>query len=250
MGFYIEHGDPAVKDKYEPTIRLYGTILAITLLTLHNYFLYCVYCYFYAYRILMLLAYWAFGIFMFEWAWYNTQRIHNVDEERDSCFPAFRRSEASQWRKWMFYPGVLTVMPMRLWICSLITPYTALCGKLFTIGLPDDARPIVGWRKFWIDVTYKSGYLTVLVIHLMWQFDVELDYDYTEWLGPDYKNKQQLPKAVSMIIIAPHTTWPDTIIPGGVHNPCFCVKAESASVPVLAGILKGQQGFYIDRSDG
>ena len=80
---------------------------------------------------------------------------------------------------------------------------------------------------------------------------VHLDeFDYSEWLGPDYKEKQELPNKVSTIIVAPHSCWMDTIVPGGVYMPAFCVKKEGEKVPVLYGILLGAQAFYIDRTSG
>ena len=42
----------------------------------------------------------------------------------------------------------------------------------------------------------------------------------------------------------------DTIVPGGVFRPAFCVKAEGENVPVLGGILLGMQAFFIDRTSG
>merc|ERR1711920_605542 len=76
------------------------------------------------------------------------------------------------------------------------------------------------------------------------------DFDYTEWLGPGYKEKQELPKKVSTCLIAPHVCWMDTIIPGGIHQPAFCVKEEGKNVPILCGILLGMQAFFIDRTSG
>ena len=79
---------------------------------------------------------------------------------------------------------------------------------------------------------------------------VRLDYDYSEWLGPGYKEKQELPAKAGTLIVAPHTCWMDTIVPGGIYRPAFCVKAEGEKVPVLYGILLGMQAFYIDRTSG
>ena len=36
-----------------------------------------------------------------------------MDEERDKMFPAFRRKDVQNWNKLMFYPGALTLLPIR-----------------------------------------------------------------------------------------------------------------------------------------
>jgi|TARA_B110000285_G_C15134511_1_gene625948 hypothetical protein len=40
--------------------------------------------------------------------------MREVDEERDSQYPAFRRRDVQNWARWKFYPGAVLVMPTRL----------------------------------------------------------------------------------------------------------------------------------------
>ena len=54
------------------------------------------------------------GFVALEWAWSQLRRFREVDEERDSKFPAFRRRDAGKWQKWKFYPGAMLSMPFRL----------------------------------------------------------------------------------------------------------------------------------------
>ena len=96
----------------------------------------------------------ATGAFLLEWAWYNTTRIHNVDEERDSCFPAFRRIEATHWNKWLHYPQAITLLPLKIWIMIMIAPGSATFVRIITFGYNE--RPFTGWRKWIIDVHYKA----------------------------------------------------------------------------------------------
>lgn len=53
------------------------------------------------------------GAYMFERAWAATSRHRQVDEARDSLFPAWRNSECLKWNKWSFYPLAVTIMPLR-----------------------------------------------------------------------------------------------------------------------------------------
>ena len=85
----------------------------------------------------------------------------------------------------------------------------------------------------------------------IWNKTVRLnDFDYSHWLGPDYKEKQVLPGRTSTLVQAPHITYMDTIVIGGEFRPANCVKKEGEKVPVLYGILLGMQSFYIDRTSG
>lgn len=63
---------------------------------------------------LLLIAYMLSGIFMFEWAYKEMKVFREVNEERDSKYPAYRRLDALKWRRWLFYPGAATIMPLRL----------------------------------------------------------------------------------------------------------------------------------------
>ena len=54
------------------------------------------------------------GLILFEWSWANAKPIREIDEKRDSKYPAFRRYDALHWKKRNFYLGAVTLMPFRL----------------------------------------------------------------------------------------------------------------------------------------
>ena len=56
------------------------------------------------------------GLALFEWAWASVKSIRDVNEERDSQFPAFRRLDAKKWNKFRFYLGAVTILPLRILI--------------------------------------------------------------------------------------------------------------------------------------
>ena len=64
--------------------------------------------------IFLIIGYMLLGLCMFEWAWSQVQNIKHVDEARDSQYPAYRRLDAKKWRKWKFYFGAVTWMPIRI----------------------------------------------------------------------------------------------------------------------------------------
>ena len=59
------------------------------------------------------------GLLLFEYAWAKVRKVREINEERDSLYPAFRRYDAKKWSKWRFYIGAVTFMPIRL-ILSIV----------------------------------------------------------------------------------------------------------------------------------
>jgi hypothetical protein len=64
--------------------------------------------------IILILGYMMLGLFLFEWSWAQVKSIREVNESRDSKYPAYRRLDAIKWRKWKFYFGAVTWMPLRV----------------------------------------------------------------------------------------------------------------------------------------
>jgi hypothetical protein len=57
---------------------------------------------------------------MFEWAWHQAKPIREIDEARDSQYNTFRRWDVKNWKKWKFYFGAVTVLPLRMFISLLL----------------------------------------------------------------------------------------------------------------------------------
>ena len=65
-------------------------------------------------------SYMLFGLLLFEYCYAQVKSFRTVDEERDSKFPAYRRYDAIYWARWKFWPGAMTLMPIRLAMAVLI----------------------------------------------------------------------------------------------------------------------------------
>jgi 1-acyl-sn-glycerol-3-phosphate acyltransferase len=62
----------------------------------------------------------------------------------------------------------------------------------------------------------------------------KVDFDYSEYLGSDYKKNEQ-PKFVSTFI-SNHVSWSDIIVYIFQYQPAFAAKKELRSIPVF-GLL-------------
>ena len=69
------------------------------------------------------------GIIAIEYAFYRTKRFREIDEKRDSEFPAFRRLDAKYWARWKFYPGAMFTMPTRLALLVIDTIFLTFFVK-------------------------------------------------------------------------------------------------------------------------
>ena len=60
------------------------------------------------------------GIFCIEFAFRRLKRMRDVDEDRDSKFPAFRRRDAKNWSRLKLYPLAILSMPYRLLFLNVL----------------------------------------------------------------------------------------------------------------------------------
>lgn len=93
-------------------------------------------------------------------------------------------------------------MPAKIWLAFLDTACPATVNRTLFFGIKE--RPVIGWRKWLVDVNFKAMNYLILALGFIKIQVIEDDYDYSEWLGPDYKEKQELPIKVSTHIGAPH----------------------------------------------
>lgn len=143
------------------------------------------------------------GIVAIEYAFARNRRfMYHKDEERDEKYAAFRRLDADRWYRFKFYPGAMFCMPARLLILILWGLISLLIGKILTCGHDYSKGPINGCcRKGFINC-YKRMYCR------FWMFVcgyccpqvIPIEADYSEWLGPDYKEKYDHSVNTSMII--------------------------------------------------
>ena len=132
---FYEFGDMKNAANYDRTVSILGYIYCALYIAGNFYLYYSFYCYYIDYKWLMFISHELWAIACVEWMWYNTQRIHNPDEERDASFPAFRRPETKPWNKWLLYPAALSgIMTYRFWTCLLSCPVSACISNIVLFG--------------------------------------------------------------------------------------------------------------------
>jgi len=90
------------------------------------------------------------GIVAIEFAWGRTKRMREVDEERDSMYPAFRRIDVQNWARWKFYPGAILFMPTRLILLVINIIFLTTFVTVFSIGHDFKKGPMKNGCRKWI----------------------------------------------------------------------------------------------------
>ena len=73
-----------------------------------------------------------------------------------------------------------------------------------------------------------------------------IDLDYSEYLGPDYKNTQKKIKRTSTIVCN-HVSWLDAVVLIKNIRPAFAPSQEFSNVPLLSTLINSIDSIYIPR---
>ena len=94
------------------------------------------------------------GILIIELELKKCKPLMNIDEERDSKIPPFRRLDTHNWKRWRFYPGAMTIMIPRviIGVSSLAIGITIIC---LVMGTGTHLRGPRGLRAKIIDILSK-----------------------------------------------------------------------------------------------
>ena len=126
------------------------------------------------------------GVFLLEISWKKLHRFRNPNMQLERLFPAFRRKDALEWRKWKLYPGAIFLLIPRI-ICLVVFPLLAFLIIKLLLVCHDHRKPLQGLRKFLVRGAYKFfvrliGVFVTFTWHT-YHYLSERDVDYSEYLG-------------------------------------------------------------------
>lgn len=93
-------------------------------------------------------------------------------------------------------------------------------------------------KALWVIINIACGFRMV---------PKAVEYDYSYYLGPNYKQNQKLPANVSTIVMN-HSHWVENIVMVYLEFCGFVIKAEVEKIPMLASVLAGLNCFYVQRT--
>jgi 1-acyl-sn-glycerol-3-phosphate acyltransferase len=186
------------------------------------------------------------GIILIEYCWARTRPIREIDEARDSKYPAFRRYDAVKWSRWKFYPGAVTFMFPRLFIMFFNLFLCWVFTLIITLGSNIENQPIRGCRKRIINCLYWTQAKLEGIFYFYRTSYKKVDFDYSYYLGEDYKKTQQLPARISTFV-SNHASWYDPLLLHACLGCGFAAKKELKNTPIAGVIAKALGCIFISR---
>ncbi|XP_054728941.1 lysophosphatidylcholine acyltransferase [Anastrepha obliqua] len=129
------------------------------------------------------------------------------------------------------------LLPFRVVGCvlSLLSAWMFACIGLYGLSIDDlMAKPISGWRKQFQRVT--SGAMRLLFASGTF-YNVKLT------------GQRASPKQAPIMVVAPHSSYVDSIIVVATGPPSIVAKRETADIPLLGKIINFAQPIYVQRED-
>lgn len=195
-----------------------------------------------------ILVYMLIGWLLFEWSWAQTKALREVNEERDSKYPAYRRFDAHNWKKWKFYPGAIFLVLLRLMLVVICILLCYIFVRITTIGHSfSNQTPLKGrWRNLINVYAYKVFSTIVVYIAGGWMTRKVVEFDYSPYLGPDYKELQTEPKYVSTYV-SNHTSLIDIPLLISYYKPAFASKNALKKIPMMGLLVQALGCIFISR---
>jgi hypothetical protein len=171
--------------------------------------------------------------------------IINVNEERDSKYPAFRRTDTKWFSRWWLYP-ICHLNLLKLVICFLCIGKSALVTNLVTLGTNKD-EPITGWR--YKACRLSAGFTAAVLLHCasncVWLSTKRPKVCYKKFLGPDWKPDYDLKHCGS--IVSNHSSFMDTMVHSIFSLSSFIAKKEVQDILFIGPNARAMQCLFIDR---
>lgn len=190
---------------------------------------------------------WALNILIVEFlAIRKLKNVINVDEARDSKYPAFRRYDTKWFNRFWLYLCCHLVLFKIIVTFAVIFSCTILCN-LFVIGLEPEV-PIRGFRYALIRVLFwfTARFVMLTSVGCVWVFEERPFVDYSKYLGPNWKPDYNS-ETVSCVV-STHCCFLDSMLHGLCQFPSIIAKGEVRNVPGVGPIARVAQCFFLDRT--
>lgn len=197
------------------------------------------------------------GLLWFEYAWYSSRRMRTSTEELDSQFPAWRRHDAKKWSRLKMYPGAMTILLPRAFLCIFVIVFMAIFSRIALIGHDIDL-PLSDYRRLIIHFAWRR-LMFVMITLSFWGWNKNDEYkwddprvDYSEYLGPNWKKelKDHVDRdEPDSMLVCNHTAFFDVFcFLQSSFIPAFTPSAPFRKIPIFGYALVALQCVFADRS--
>ena len=188
------------------------------------------------------------GIAIFEYAYWLSRRIRDGDEDRDSKFPAMRRTDTRKWRRWKFWPFAMTLLPLRIFTLLYMAIIIVLKFKFLGCGHDFNKGPLkAGFLKSFLYKWVRLSDYLLLANCGFFCNKKNLDVDYTKYLGPDYKETKRPVKKASTII-SNHVSWLDSHFIFLYYNVAFTLDKAFETMPIMNQTARCLDSIFVQKA--
>jgi hypothetical protein len=189
------------------------------------------------------------AILLVEFALHGTKPVWEQNQERDQKYPMFRRYDLKNWTRINLYPPAVLLMFPRLVFFALPTYVMIMVfGGLLNLGA-DPSKEYPAWRRFgyrMLSGAFSFGMQSVIGCHFTRDHVSPDRVDYSEYLGPNWKNELKERKKPAPTIIMNHSSiWEVMTIHSFKEYYSQTAKAGMSKVPVIGPFLTGMQTLFI-----
>jgi 1-acyl-sn-glycerol-3-phosphate acyltransferase len=138
------------------------------------------------------------------------------------------------------------MLPTRLFLFVFNLAFMVFQVRILCLCHNFEKKPLSGCRKKVVFFVVKMYCQFMLWLGGIRVSSRKMDYDYTEYLGPDYKNDLKKSPFTSTIV-SNHISWMDSIIMARVFRPSYTAKVELKSAPLLGTLGKCLNNIWMPR---
>ncbi|CAI2373035.1 unnamed protein product [Moneuplotes crassus] len=164
-------------------------------------------------------------------------------------YKEFRRTDTHLWSKGRFIFGVTFLFPFRLIAMTVVVSIYLFLIVVLTIG-HDQSKPLKGIKGFLYRLTNRIFPRLALLAagYFRMGYTKKEDYDYSKWLGKDYKNTQESKRDYAVSSTSNHSAWTDLFIVLIIQRGAsFVSKEEIKSVPLFGRVGKALNTIFFER---
>ena len=193
------------------------------------------------------LAWSAFWCFMFTQAWKGTEKARNASDEINEKYRWFKQPNLDKWNYWSMLLQSFTLLPIRVAIFLV---------AFFGSGLVHLCLGEVGEQN-WIKRKISSYSLwascaTILFVQGYALEAREEDFDYSQWLGPEWRNELKAFKKEKRVAtnVCNHTSGIYdifTMLTAKRGDVAFVASSFLKHVPCIGQSIDAGDGIYVDR---
>lgn len=186
------------------------------------------------------------GIALIEYALHKTRGPRKVVEERDSKYPAFRRTDVQYWTRARLYRAAPYIFP-RIIISIILPIIYVLIVKITLIGNKrGEPNPVWKTKIFKYTAIWFSRAAGMVAAGLFKITHERVKVDYSKYLGPDW----QPTYTGASTYVSNHSCWLDILICNITKDfPIYTAKTGIKNWP-LVGIIaeRACETYFIDRA--